>query len=309
MKLNSDNYELVMFDLLEGNMSEVNELKVMEQIEGDEFLFKEWKLFKSTVLVCSPETVYKGKTMLLKEEQRVLPFYVRLVAVAASVALVLALFVYLPQRDKQQLAKMPVKMVEHEKNKQVKASNNLHENVVIELKKEDEFEPDIRPKSENNEDVVVGQELKRERKKVMNGNSSPQNMNIHHNTVLSDIVVAQDLPEHLVGMQTPSNKLPKTDTAPKAVVNTEKQRSKMPRDESKQFAKDEPMKGKILTFVMNKSLKHMVQTTVSILAKSRHPKMKMTPDFKGKIPSLNIEIESEGYHVIASLQPTRNRNN
>ena len=58
MKLNKDNYELMMFDLLEGNLSEADELLVMEQIEGDEFLFREWKLFKATVLIAEKEVVH-----------------------------------------------------------------------------------------------------------------------------------------------------------------------------------------------------------------------------------------------------------
>ena len=49
MILDKDNYELIMFDLLEGNLSEAEELLVMDQIEGDEFFFREWKLFKATV--------------------------------------------------------------------------------------------------------------------------------------------------------------------------------------------------------------------------------------------------------------------
>ena len=40
MILDKDNYELIMFDLLEGNLSEAEELLVMDQIEGDEFLEK-----------------------------------------------------------------------------------------------------------------------------------------------------------------------------------------------------------------------------------------------------------------------------
>ena len=48
MKLNAKNYEWILFDLLEGNLSHQDELLVMEQIEESEFLFKEWKLLKQT---------------------------------------------------------------------------------------------------------------------------------------------------------------------------------------------------------------------------------------------------------------------
>ncbi|MFB1003156.1 MAG: hypothetical protein QMC70_03340, partial [Bacteroidia bacterium] len=77
MKLNKENYALIMFDLLEGNLSEADELRVMDQIEGDEFLFREWKLFKSTVLIAEKDVVFTGKSALLKEEKAVvtLPMY------------------------------------------------------------------------------------------------------------------------------------------------------------------------------------------------------------------------------------------
>ena len=39
MKLNRENYELLMFDLLEGNLSESDELILMKQIEEDDFFF------------------------------------------------------------------------------------------------------------------------------------------------------------------------------------------------------------------------------------------------------------------------------
>ena len=47
MKLNAKNYEWILFDLLEGNLSHHDELLVMEQIEESEFLFKEWKISKT----------------------------------------------------------------------------------------------------------------------------------------------------------------------------------------------------------------------------------------------------------------------
>ncbi|MFB1013046.1 MAG: hypothetical protein QMC68_04800, partial [Bacteroidia bacterium] len=101
MKLNKDNYELVMFDLLEGNLSEADELRVMDQIEGDEFLFREWKLFKSTVLIADKEVTYSGKSKLLKEEKAVImPMYTRWAAVAASVCILAAAVLFWPDTEK-----------------------------------------------------------------------------------------------------------------------------------------------------------------------------------------------------------------
>ncbi len=309
MNLNSDNYELVMFDLLEGNLSEADELKVMEQIESDEFLFKEWKLFKSTVLVCSPKTVYKGKSMLLKDEYAVLHNFGRWVAAAASVALVVAFIFYWPHREQKKMVHDSAEFLEKEKNMRLNISEVQQETVVMTTKKKDKFEPVTRLKSQNNEVGVGAQKLKLNRKKGMDRNEHPQNTDIQDNIVLSDKVIAQYLPERIVSMQTSSNESSKIEIVQESSANVEKNRIEILGDDNEYLVDNESVKEKILTFATNKSLKRMMKITAVILAKARHPKLKMIPDFKGEIPSLNIEIETEGYHVIASLQPSRNKNN
>ena len=90
MKLNRDNYEMVMFDLLEGNLSESDELLLMDQIEGDEFLFREWKLFKSTILVADKEVLFTKKSSLFREDRiAVVAMYTKWYAVAASIVILL----------------------------------------------------------------------------------------------------------------------------------------------------------------------------------------------------------------------------
>ena len=92
MKLTKENYELMMFDLLEGNLSEQEEQLLLQEIESDPFFNQEWKLFSETIL--EPETmVFAGKDGLLKEEKAVIiPLKSRLhiFSYAAAVAAILA---------------------------------------------------------------------------------------------------------------------------------------------------------------------------------------------------------------------------
>ena len=48
--------------------------------------------------------------------------------------------------------------------------------------------------------------------------------------------------------------------------------------------------------------------TIEIIALMSNPKIKFNPSFKNKRPSLEIELETNGYAAVASLQPFRNRN-
>ena len=99
MILDKDNYELIMFDLLEGNLSEAEELLVMDQIEGDEFFFREWKLFKATVLVPTSSMVFPGKASLYKEEKKVVVMSKRWAAIAASVCILAAVLISWPREE------------------------------------------------------------------------------------------------------------------------------------------------------------------------------------------------------------------
>ena len=101
MILDKDNYELIMFDLLEGNLSEAEELLVMDQIEGDEFFFREWKLFKATVLMPSSTIVFSGKASLYKEEKTVAMMPKRWAAIAASVCILAAVLISWPRQERE----------------------------------------------------------------------------------------------------------------------------------------------------------------------------------------------------------------
>lgn len=71
MKLTKENYEMQMFDLLEGNLTAEEERLLLHEIENDPFFSQEWKLFSQTML--EPELmVFEGKDALLKEEKAVI---------------------------------------------------------------------------------------------------------------------------------------------------------------------------------------------------------------------------------------------
>ncbi|MFY0642905.1 MAG: hypothetical protein JXR19_00405 [Bacteroidia bacterium] len=72
MRLTKDNYELIMFDLLEGNIPEGNKASIEMQIEQDPFFKEEWELFQSTVLIPELNTVFEKKADLIKKETKVL---------------------------------------------------------------------------------------------------------------------------------------------------------------------------------------------------------------------------------------------
>lgn len=104
MKLTKENYELMMFDLLEGNLSEAEEQALLNEIEQDPFFAKEWKLFSETVL--EPETaVFAGKDALLKDEATavIVPIRTRwqIFSYAAAVAAVFIGVFWFAQRAPQ----------------------------------------------------------------------------------------------------------------------------------------------------------------------------------------------------------------
>lgn len=88
MRIDKENYELVLFELLEGLIPEEERSGLLKQIEQDPFLAKEWKLMQQTVLQPDP-VLYEGKSTLYKKTT-ILPFINRW-AVAASVILLLGL--------------------------------------------------------------------------------------------------------------------------------------------------------------------------------------------------------------------------
>ena len=301
MKLNKDNYELVMFDLLEGNLSEADELRVMDQIEGDEFLFREWKLFKSTVLIADKEVTYSGKSKLLKEEKAVImPMYTRWAAVAASVCILAAAVLFWPDRD----VVSPI----------VDATESAVAEPAAEL-------------PVGTEEVLVSDKLDAAEETEKSYTNTPTK-NIERNTSVYNTprdIVADVPPTEIEQQEKPIEfKAPRIEDVPvnNAVVARDTKQDEEPIlpelvPESVEIVADiskptSPIaltaKEKAIGFVTKNPPRRIKEKAIEILALMSNPKIKFNPSFKNKRPSLEIELETNGYAAVASLQPFRNRN-
>ena len=65
---------------------------------------------------------------------------------------------------------------------------------------------------------------------------------------------------------------------------------------------------KVIEFVTKTPPRRIKEKAIGIIALLSHPKLKFKPDFKGKKPVFNIELETTGYQAIASIQPFKNKN-
>ena len=302
MKLNKDNYELVMFDLLEGNLSEADELRVMDQIEGDEFLFREWKLFKSTVLIADKEVTYSGKSKLLKEEKAVImPMYTRWAAVAASVCILAAAVLFWPDTEK------------------VSPLVDATESAVVE------------PAAElpvGTEEVLVSDKLDAADETEKSNTNTPTE-HIKRSTRVYNTprdVVADVPPTEIEQQEKPIEfKAPRIEDVPVNNVVVVARDTKQDEElilpelvpESVEIVADiskptSPIaltaKEKAIGFVTKNPPRRIKEKAIGILALMGNPKIKFNPSFKNKRPSLEIELETNGYAAVASLQPFRNRN-
>ncbi|MFT5818214.1 MAG: hypothetical protein ACJAR8_002092 [Bacteroidia bacterium] len=299
MKLNKDNYELVMFDLLEGNLSEADELRVMDQIEGDEFLFREWKLFKSTVLIADKEVTYSGKSKLLKEEKAVImPMYTRWAAVAASVCILAAAVFFWPDTER------------------VSPLVDATESAVAE------------PAAElpvGTEEVLVSDKLDAPDETEK---SNTPTKNIERNTSVYNTprdIVADVPPTEIEQQEKPIEfKAPRIEEVPvnNAVVARDTKQDEelilpelVPKNEGIVADISKPTspialtaKEKAIGFVTKNPPRRIKEKAIAILALMSNPKIKFNPSFKNKRPSLEIELETNGYAAVASLQPFKNRN-
>lgn len=102
MILTKDNYEFMMFELLEGNLSKEECALILEEIEKDEFYKKEWILMQHTVVSPDLQLVMPEKERLLKPADKVLLFHFSpTLKIAASLLLIGSIvFWYLVQNQK-----------------------------------------------------------------------------------------------------------------------------------------------------------------------------------------------------------------
>lgn len=90
MKLTKENYEFLMFELLEGNLNESEKNVLMQEINKDAFYQREWSLMQHSVLDYDNNVVFTDKRSLLKPEGRIIGFisFNAFAKIAASLLLV-----------------------------------------------------------------------------------------------------------------------------------------------------------------------------------------------------------------------------
>jgi hypothetical protein len=101
MILNKENFELILFDLLEGNLPEKEKAQVLEQIENNPVWKKEWDMLKLTVLETDEELVFEHKAALLKNggAARVIAFFPKYSSWAAAAAILFVAWIFWPKAD------------------------------------------------------------------------------------------------------------------------------------------------------------------------------------------------------------------
>jgi len=287
MILDKDNYELIMFDLLEGNLSEADELRVMEQIEGDEFLFREWKLFKATVLVPTSSMVFPGKASLYKEEKKVVVMSKRWAAIAASVCILAAVLISWP-REEDKMVQVITTVTE------LKSDSN--QVVQVETQKYSAFETEI------NENRVANRGIQKPDQKVIELGVKQVVNTIELEQTILPIVNRKDVELLVQNKPDIIQALPSLNTTvPQLFVKNSATNAK--ETDLALKAKDRAIASFKVEEVVR--LKDKIQ---AILVMASNPKLNINTDFKNNRPSFQVELETKGYQAIASIEPFKNRN-
>lgn len=94
MEINKDNFEMILFDLLEGNFSQKEENEIYAQIDADPFLKEEWEMLQKTILPID-EVVFSDKESLLKSrENKKIIFPLFRVAAAIILLAIFSIFIW-----------------------------------------------------------------------------------------------------------------------------------------------------------------------------------------------------------------------
>lgn len=259
MKLTKENYELIMFDLLEGNIPAEQEGAILDQIMQDEFLSREWELFKSTILLPDSEIIYQKKDELMKEESKVIKFPIW-ISVAIAASLVFAFFLFIPKNDPNSgeitteepaLGEIPSKIQEVPTDVPALVDQGEEHNT----NEQDKSPTSLLPASDSN--IIVDE--------------------------LSEFVI--ELPES----------------------------PKMNKKESVEFQFDELQDPRIYNVsdylavdgVTSSQVDRITGRTVNIISKLRKPSMSISPNWKER--ALTLEIETKGYHAMASVAPFKKK--
>lgn len=149
--INKENYEMIMFDLLEGNIEEPQKSELINQINKDEFLKKEWKLMQHTMLTPELEMVYPDKDNLIKPVGNTKIFNLYFVSSIAASLLILAIFfVKFYKPETKSISQNSTSKPKTEKFEKIEKTHTNTTNTIEEVKKSKIAEIKIRTGNNGN---------------------------------------------------------------------------------------------------------------------------------------------------------------
>lgn len=271
MKLTKDNYELIMFDLLEGNIPSSDETALLQQIEQDEFFRSEWNLFKNTILVADEEVIYTKKDDLLKKETKVIrfPFWIS-AAVAAS--LVFAFFIFIPKNQ-------DITTPQHQASEQTKPASEETSPLIEDVDEPEKQVADLNiPNTERS--------------------AAPIKETV---TPTNDVVtpLENNVPEEIE--QEMAN--PYANYVANTMSNTNT--VELDVNYSLEVPEEEELNYLVVGDVTSTPVERITNKTIHTIGKLRQPSMKISPNWNAR--ALTVEFETTGYHGMASLTPFKKK--
>jgi hypothetical protein len=315
MKLTKENYEMQMFDLLEGNLSPEEEHLVLQEIESDPFYSQEWKMFSETIL--EPETmVFAGKDALLQEEKAVIiPIRTRwqIFSYAAAVAAIfMGLFWFVQKSPDGEMVEGSTQNTPHIATElpgtnssdapEVQASTKhgfevREEDLMVDkIAIEDDQPSNIKTSPARNMGDLVKQESVADQGKTDLDQETPQTPVIIPpiEDVLQDVVVDEGLD---IDMDEPKEIL--VDLTPKNPILKDKNKNEVPSTVDNVLRPESELNAFQPAIAYTGLRAFMRRSAVTILRPFKNPKIKVARVEEENKPALNISFTSDAYYAAA----------
>jgi hypothetical protein len=233
MKEISEEWQYKMFDLLEGNLSESEKLALLQQIQNDSDLQREFQLLQATYLSPDETEVYPFKEKLLKQSRN--GFWVKInrsyFAAAASVVLIFGLLIAI-RFNSQKGSTTPPNFAAQKPQTNIEPINKQAPKQPIQIKKEVQpvFHSAFNPPTESKTNLTAplsdsvmpsftatSGQLNIEKKGLTEVNISLENAHLHHYRVW--VYYPSDMPVSGTKKRTLSYKLLKATRTMLATLN------------------------------------------------------------------------------------------
>ena len=277
MKMNYDNYEWLMFELLEGNLSEQDELNVIKQIEEDEFFFKEWKLFKQTKIHKDDAIIFPNKLSLLKPILQAPVRTVPVFGIAASIVIAVMIGIFWPSvlSDSETISTV----------------QNLSEQQKITQKNS----KDIQLTKSN---TPRNSSVKAEQLFLPNSNIDVSKLSYRHETRIEEFFSAAPIKLHeQINIEYIDVSQPVWIDSLDGSISVLEDNISVAQSTSKPKSVE-----KLIKFVTNRPIRRIRDKTSTIVKNMKNSNLKIKPNFDGRNSTLGIYFESDGYIVMANLK-------